>query len=219
MNNGNSLRSFLVLLLKGDLAILAGLGTLLTIMNYGGSDVVGPAASMKAPAALIALAGVLVLLLLGAIVAIESDDSLSFPSYPYFPSVVIGVLTVIHVFVAGAVMFEVDNLIEDRKKSSRNNYAVQYTGRVLSAWYIQMGKLPEGPKELYRGDMGHQLSERLDIVGVDTLGYEKIGQFGWRLTFPGKDGQLGTEDDEMRVGQISKTPGGWDAEEVRYDFD
>ena len=219
MQDNDSVKPFLILLLKGDLAILAGLGTLLTIMNYGGSDVVGPAASMKAPAALIAVAGVLVLLLLGAIVAVESDSSLSFPSYSYLPSVTIGVLTAIHVLVAGVVMFEVNSLIADRKKNTKNDYAVQYLGRVLGAWYLEMNKLPAGPKELYRGDMGRQLAERLDIVGVDTVGYKKSGEFGWRLTFPGNDGRLGTEDDEMRVGQISKTPGGWNPEEVKYDFD
>jgi hypothetical protein len=197
MNRLQSVYSFFVLFLKGDLAIAAGFGTLLTVYDFSRTGEVVDDLWVSILSVLIA-AGVTLFLL--SFVVVEMAKPVRSRSISNLGWLVM-LVTLVHAGAYGFCFSGMDRFIDRRAALARADEASEYAGSAVEEWTNNRGKLPP-PDSLFSSRSGENLRRWLERGQPDTLHYRILDSLSYEIILPGPDGEMGTADDIRSIGVV-----------------
>lgn len=192
-------RELCVLLLKGDLAVLAGLGTFLTILNLRNLQMAEAIRHFYPTAFFLVLAITGAGLTLGYITAdMVREDSEFIRIAP-----LVWFVLILHFLALGFILVDFSNYSLSLLAEERAKRSMPAVNTAVSRWVARTGEVPPAGS-LYSTEAGIRLRHSLGGSMPDTLIYRKDSPGSYTVTFPGSDGEVGTNDDLKRGGVVTR---------------
>jgi len=208
MNRLSPVRDLCIFLLKTNLAVLGGIGTLLTVLDLGGGELTRAVGVLKAPAVAILYAeGVTLLLLLPVVIQMSQDPRERNPSSLGYWVVVI--VIVAHIGTYSFSVTHVGQFLDIRRSQVLSNKVEERLNGAVTDWirdreevppHDSLSEFPEGRRFLEWVGSAH---------APDTVDYARADSASYVFSIPGPDKEFGTLDDQsVRVHLVEEDEGG-----------
>jgi hypothetical protein len=180
-----------VILLKGDLVVLAGLVTFFGFFDFGTKRMVATAMEGWPGVLSLILAALLGVVLMGAITA-EMAKSPQKRQISRMRDLTM-LLVVVHMFAYTMVLGYSSIVYEQRGVQAQQELAVDDIEPYVQQVYQKHGALPRDNESFYNIDGVRRAIERSSEI--DTLYYRRIGERSYSIRASGADGELGDGQD------------------------
>lgn len=211
MNRLAPIKDFIIFLLKGDFAVLAGFGTLLTVLGIGGGEAVRVLDRTS-----LAVLGVLVAAGFGAVILWLVVSEMARDPRERRPYVVWGLgftALILHLGAYGFGVVEGGRILARQRAALKMEAAEKRVGRFVRDWVRRKENVPPSDS-LSATPAGEGI---LDWLGTprapDTLIYVREDKWKYSIRTPGADGLIRTSDDKV-VG-VDYAPYGSSPENLR----